>query len=110
MALLRHLNVCSAREAARLPNSSKHARSERSFFFATSRAQRERVHTEDGRTAACCACQKEQSKLDTLSRRYNCRIHVRAPHEAAPIVLREQAAQAARLPDLRARVTTGGGR
>ena len=50
-------------------------------------------------------------KFDTISRRFNYRVTIRAPPGATPLDLLEQAKQAARLPDLLARVTSvnGGG-
>ena len=50
-------------------------------------------------------------KFDALSRRVNYKVTIRAPPGATPLDLLEQAKQAARLPDLLARVTSvnGGG-
>ena len=45
-------------------------------------------------------------KFDALSRRFNCRISMSAPPGATPLDLHQQAMQAARLPDLLARVTS----
>ena len=50
-------------------------------------------------------------KFDTISRRFNYRVAIRAPPGATPLDLLEQAKQAARLPDLLAHITlvNGGG-
>ena len=47
--------------------------------------------------------------FDALSRRFDYRISVRAPPGATPLDLHQQAMQAARLPDLLARVTSVNG-
>ena len=53
---------------------------------------------------------RNKIKFDALSRRYNYRVSIRAPPGATPLDLLEQAKQAARLPDLLARVTSVNGR
>ena len=72
-------------------------------------APRRRAEPEEGRAAACCVRQSKQ--IDTISRRFNYRVTIRAPPGATPLDLLEQAKQAARLPDLFARITlvNGGG-
>ena len=52
---------------------------------------------------------RNKFKFDALSRRYNYRVSIRAPPGATPLDLLEQAKQAARLPDLLARVTSVNG-
>ena len=52
---------------------------------------------------------KNKMKFDALSRRFNYRISMRAPPGATPLDLQQQAMQAARLPDLLARVTSVNG-
>ena len=76
-------------------------------------SKRQRQDGEPGRRRTApqhaAIARRNKFKFDALSRRYNYRVSVRAPPGATPLDLLEQAKQAARLPDLLARVTSVSG-